>query len=230
MAQLKDSPQVIARGRAEYGRKLAATAEPKATPRVRRRGSGWGGGDGGPSGGAFPVPKATFGLWVFLGVVTVLFAIIVTLYLARMKFWDWHPLPEPGILWFNTGVLILSSLAMQMARRAASRGRIDSVRNGLVIGGLCAWTFLAGQLWAWRELSGAGYFVAANPANSFFYMITALHGLHLLGGLIAGGVTIVRLWDNRDIARVRLSIDLCAVYWHFLLAVWVVLFGLMLLT
>jgi len=172
-----------------------------------------------------PLPAAKLGLWVFMGVVTVLFTIIVSTYVTRMGFADWRPLPEPRLLWLNTGVLILSSVAMQWAQVAARRGRIDSLRVGLLAGGVFAWAFLAGQLWAWQQLGASGYFLAINPANTFFYLITALHGLHLVGGLVAWGKTTVKVWRGFE---VRLSVELCAVYWHFLLVVWLGLFVLML--
>lgn len=231
MPQVKAMPQVVGRGRVETG--VSTLPEVEAKPRVMRRGggSGWGGEGGALTGGVgLPLPKAKVGLWVFMGVVTVLFSIIVSAYRMRMALADWHPLPEPRLLWLNTGVLILSSAAMQWARVAARRGRIDGVRAGLLAGGVFAWTFLAGQLWAWQQLGALGYFVATNPANSFFYLITALHGLHLLGGLGAWGKTTVKLWRGADVAQVRLSVELCAVYWHFLLVVWLVLFSLMLFT
>ena len=75
-----------------------------------------------------------------------------------------------------------------------------------------------------------GYFAKTNPANAFFYLITGLHGLHLLGGLVAWGWTSAKVWRGFDIARVRLSVELCTVYWHFLLVVWLVLFALLLFT
>jgi Heme/copper-type cytochrome/quinol oxidase, subunit 3 len=234
MPHVKAKPWVVARGRVEAGQGASAVPPVKAKPWVTRRGggSGWGGNGGGPlpQGGGLPLPKAKVGLWVFLGVVTVLFSIIVNAYLMRMELVDWHPLPEPRLLWLNTGLLILSSAAMQWARLAARRGEIDGLKLGLLAGGVFAWAFLAGQLWAWQQLGALGYFVATNPANSFFYLITALHGLHLLGGLVAGGKTTVKLWRGFDMVQLRLSVELCAVYWHFLLAVWLVLFSLLLFT
>ena len=71
---------------------------------------------------------------------------------------------------------------------------------------------------------------STNPANGFFYLITGLHGLHLLGGLVAWGRTSDKVWRGFEPAQVRLSVELCAVYWHFLLVVWLVLFALLLLT
>ncbi len=182
------------------------------------------------SGGEFSLPTATLGLRVFLAVVTVLFSLLVVVYAERMEVADWRPLPEPWLLWLNTAVLIVSSVALQWARVSARRGQIDGVRDGLLAGGVCAFAFLAGQLLAWLLLADLGYFAATNPAIAFFYLITALHGLHLLGGLVAWGRTTAKVWRGFEAAEVRLSVELCAVYWHFLLLVWLILFGLLLFT
>jgi cytochrome c oxidase subunit 3 len=140
---------------------------------------------------------------------------------------DWRELPLPRLLWFNTGVLVMSSVALQWAHMAARRDDIDGLIVGLLVGGASAMTFLAGQLLVWQQLNVAGYFVASNPANSFFYLITAAHGLHLMGGLVALGRTIAKVWRGAPMMQVRLSVELCAIYWHFLLLVWLVLLGLL---
>ena len=87
-----------------------------------------------------------------------------------------------------------------------------------------------GQLLAWQQLSANGYVIDGNPATSFFYLLTALHGLHLLGGMWVWGRTTVRLFSGADAKSVRLSVELCTVYWHYLLLVWIGLFGLLLST
>ena len=181
-------------------------------------------------GRAFSLPTAKLGLRVFLAVVTVLFSLIVIAYADRMTVADWRPLPEPWLLWPNTALLILSSVALQWASVGARRGQMDGVKTGLLVGGVSALAFLAGQLLAWQQMAGLGYFAATNPANAFFYLITALHGLHLLGGLVAWGRTSAKVWGGSEVAEVRLSVELCAVYWHFLLLIWLILFALLLFT
>jgi cytochrome c oxidase subunit III len=173
------------------------------------------------------LPPAKIGLGVFLAVVGSLFALFISAYSMRMTMVDWRALPVPRLLWFNTGVLVLSSVALHWAYLAARRNDIDGVIVGLCAGGASAVTFLVGQLLAWRQLSVAGYFVASNPANSFFYLITAAHGLHLMGGLVALGRTTAKVWRGVEMVEVRLSVELCAIYWHFLLLVWLVLLGLL---
>ena len=173
------------------------------------------------------LPPAKIGLGVFLAVVGSLFALFISAYSMRMNMVDWRTLPVPALLWFNTGVLVLSSVALQWAHMAARRDDIDGVIVGLCAGGASAVTFLVGQLLAWRELSGAGYFLASNPANSFFYLITAVHGLHLMGGLVALGRTTAKVLRGAEATQIRLSVELCTIYWHFLLVVWLVLLGLL---
>ena len=180
--------------------------------------------------GVLSEPKAKTGLWVFLAVVTSMFCLFISAYAMRMKLGDWTPLPEPDLLWVNTGLLVLSSIALQWARNAAKQDRIDSLKVGLNVAGVLTIGFIVGQLFAWRQLVDDGYFLNANPANAFFYLFTALHGLHILGGLVAWIRAVSRLWRGSDAAQVRLSVELCAVYWHFLLIVWLILFGLMLST
>jgi cytochrome c oxidase subunit 3 len=177
--------------------------------------------------GTSSLPPAKIGLGVFLAVVGSLFALFISAYSMRMNMVDWRTLPMPRLLWFNTAVLILSSAALQWAHMAARRNDIDGVIVGLCAGGASAVIFLIGQLLAWRELSVAGYFLASNPANSFFYLITAVHGLHLMGGLVAVGRTTAKVWSGAAVTQMRLSVELCAIYWHFLLLVWLVLLGLL---
>lgn len=173
------------------------------------------------------LPTAKIGLGIFLAVAGLLLSLIVSAYAMRMDMADWRPLPQPRLLWANTGVLVLSSVALQWASVAASRGNRGGVQDGLLAGGLTAVLFVIGQLLAWRQLAAAGYRPATNPAEAFFYLITAVHGLHVLGGLVALGRAGARLRGGAAMARLRLSVELCATYWHFLLLAWICLFALL---
>ena len=178
--------------------------------------------------GALSLPPMKVGLGVFLAVATSLFALLISAYFMRRMGTDWTTLTVPKVLWLNTGLLILSSVAMQWTLVAARRGRVDSVKTGLIAAGVFSFTFLVGQLWAWQQLNAAGYYLAANPANAFFYLLTALHGLHLLGGLWVWGKTIAKTSRGVGIGAVRPTVELCTVYWHYLLVIWLVLFAVLL--
>jgi len=186
-------------------------------------------------GGDTTLPAARIGLWTFLGVITSLFALFIAAYHMRMmdgmQHGDWIHFPVPKLLWVNTAVLMLASVAMQWARGAAEREALEALLGRLVLGGVLTGAFLVGQLLAWREVRDSAFFSPANPAIAFFYVLTAVHGLHLLGGLAVWARTVGRLTirDGRAL-DVRLIVGLCAVYWHYLLVVWLVLFCLMLST
>ncbi len=166
-------------------------------------------------------------LRVFLAVVGVLFMLLVIAYGGRMTYEDWRPAPQIRLLWANTFALILSSVALQWAQYSVRRGQMDAMRVGLLVAGAFTVVFLFGQVLAWQQLGTMVYFEITNPAIAFFYLITGLHGLHLLGGLVAWGRTVAKVWGNFDAAKIRQSVELCTVYWHFLLVVWLVLFGLL---
>jgi len=177
--------------------------------------------------GASPLPPSKIGLWVFMAVVGSLFALLISAYLMRASSGDWQALPVSDLLWFNTAVLVASSLALHGAHIAAGWNKLDILRAAVSMGGAFALIFLLGQFLLWRQLTAAGYFLARNPANAFFYLLIALHGLHLCGGLAALGRVGPKVWSARDTRELRLSIELCATYWHFLLALWLVLLALL---
>ncbi|UZF94730.1 cytochrome-c oxidase [Bosea sp. NBC_00550] len=176
---------------------------------------------------------AKLGLGAFLVVASSLFALLVSAYSMRMGMADWRALPMPTVLWFSTGLLILASVALYMAVIAARCDELGHLRSSLVAAGVCSLAFLAAQVLAWRELAASGYFTAANPASAFFYLVTAIHGAHMLGGLVALCRTSAGVFAApKDIApktmgELTLSVELCAIYWHFLLLVWLVLFSLL---
>ncbi|MBC5783056.1 cytochrome c oxidase subunit 3 [Ramlibacter sp. USB13] len=176
---------------------------------------------------AVPRPPARTALWVFLAVATSLFVLFVSAYAMRLGLSDWSPLPRPRLLVLNTALLVGASLAMQWTVHAARRGQGDDVRRGLLASGLLTGGFLAGQLTVWKQLDDAGFFVASSAAAAFFYMLTAVHGLHVLGGLVAWLRALLRAWRSPDAGAIRLGVELCATYWHYLLAVWVVLYALL---
>jgi cytochrome c oxidase subunit 3 len=189
--------------------------------------------------GDVEMPAHRIALWVFLAVITSLFGLFISAYFIRMGHGhgashgisDWHPVSKPTILWFNTAMLVCSSITMQLARRAVGLNQRGRVRGWLFAGGAFALLFLTGQLVAWHQLRDAGYGLTNGPASSFFYVLTGVHGLHLLGGLGVWLKTVLRMRTRAvELIDVRLSIELCTVYWHYLLLVWLVMFTLLLST
>jgi cytochrome c oxidase subunit 3 len=181
------------------------------------------------------------GLYVYFGVACVLFSLLIMAYLVRMGVGvhgaaehgggqDWRSMPKPPLLWINTAVLVTSSLAWEVARRAVYELEWERMRRLALLGAGLGLLFLAGQLLLWQQYQAAGYFLATNPANAFFYLLTSLHGLHLVGGVIACARAVGRLGESGVELSGARNIALCAIYWHFLLLVWIFLVGLLIST
>ena len=186
------------------------------------------------------------GLWLFLGVVTSLFLVFIGAYFMRMDTTHggiaaghmnaWAPVNEPGVLWLNTIVLILGSIAIQLAHSYAGKTDVAAMRQYFNTAGLLTMAFLVGQAFAWQQLYSTGDFNVGSPAFSFFILLTAVHALHLLGGLVVWSKTAVALRrgveqaDLADVGALRQRVQLCATYWHYLLLIWLVLFAILLST
>ena len=185
---------------------------------------------GGVARGGGPAPDARasaagIGLWVFMGVATALFSLFVTAYVMRMSGSDAVAIALSWQLWLSSALLAIGGVALQRAVAAARGAEAARARRLLWGGGLCALAFLAVQLWAWQALMRTQVTPAGNPGAAFFYLLTAMHGLHVMGGLAAWAWTVHAAWPDPAAAAWRIA--LCARYWHFLLAVWGVLFALL---
>lgn len=185
-------------------------------------------GDGGSGDGAPGIlgDTARFGLLAFLGTVSMLFIGFTSAYLIRRASLDWRPLRAPGILWVNTAVLLASSVTLEAARKRLRGWDLRGVLPWVGATGALGVLFLLGQVVAWRTLASRGVFLATNPHHSFFYVLTGLHGLHLLGGLVWFLAVLVQL---RRMAYTpgEDGLRLFATYWHFLGALWLYLLVLL---
>jgi len=181
-------------------------------------------------GKTFNLHVGKLGLRYIMIVSTIMFCLFIVTYSDRMVYADWQRMPESALLWINTFILFLSSFVFVRIQLASKKNQFKNIKRGLFVIGFLALVFLIGQLLVWQNMVNAGYYVSGSPANAYFYLFTALHGLHLLGGLIYWIITLRKVWNINDIVirKAKHTIELCAIYWHFLLAVWVVLFGLML--
>lgn len=173
-----------------------------------------------------PEPGAvqSVGLWVFIGVAGSLFGLFLSAYVMRMAEADASAIVMPWQLALSTGCLLVGSALMH---RAAARARSGSDgRWSLGAGGACALAFITVQWWAWQVLLGQRVSLQGNPAGSFFYLLTAVHALHVMGGLAAWATALRAVTAGSAAARNEAwRVVLCARYWHFLLLVWVLLWA-----
>ncbi|MGA2592670.1 MAG: cytochrome c oxidase subunit 3 [Bryobacteraceae bacterium] len=199
--------------------------KPPAPP----RGGGFGGG-GGPDGRGASRRASMTGLMVLLAATTMAFAAFTSAFVVRRGMSnDWVGLPLPRILWFTTAVLIASSVLLELARRSLKSGRRTDFNRYWTAGTALGIVFLLGQGFAWRQLFNAGIFVASNPSSSFFYLLTATHGLHILGGLTALVYVDVQALSLQLGPGKRTAVDVSAVFWHFVDGIWIYLMALFLI-
>ncbi|MGH9683435.1 MAG: cytochrome c oxidase subunit 3 [Candidatus Acidiferrales bacterium] len=190
-------------------------------------GSAGGGSDFGRSDAA-PQRAYVTGMTIALGGILMFFMALVSAYIVRKGFPDsgWGGLDVPPVLWLNTLILIASSFTIARSRNRFVAGDKEGFRHWWSVTAVLGGFFLAGQLIAWRELAAAGVYLASNPSSSFFYVFTAAHGLHLLGGIAALAFVGARAprYLNRGTA-----IEVASMYWHFMDGLWVFLFMLLVL-
>ncbi len=170
---------------------------------------------------------AQLGLWALLGTLTMLFAGFTSAYLVRRAGSDWQAISMPPILWFNTGVLLVSSFTLEAARNAMKRWRTEALQGWLFSTVALGLIFLAGQVNAWQQLAAQGAYLPTSPHSSFVYMLTAVHGLHVVGGLAALFYGLIQVWRSRWTPAEPNPLPVCATYWHFVDGVWLYLFALL---
>ena len=183
------------------------------------------------TGKSFEFDSSRVALICFLGSITALFSLFFVAYVGRMAYGDWRVLPEPPLLWINNAVLIISSILFQKAKNLANKFMFKNAKYYLMAAGLTALLFIAGQFKVWDELTSYGYFVDSNASFAFFYMLTGLHMFHMLGGLVVWTWSMTQI-NKTDLSyrKLKSTIGSTAIYWHYLLAVWLVLFSILLVT
>ncbi len=200
-----------------------------------RRGGGGGvpaGGDddGGDGGSGLPaIPRRAYftAIQLVLAGIVMFFMALTSSFLVRKGLGtDWVAIALPPVLWFNSLVLLASSATIHWAGRRLEAGDVQSFRYwwGLTIAlGLL---FLCGQVIAWQQLAAQGVFLSSNPDSSFFYLLTAAHGLHLAGGILALLYVAFRRW-RRSRTNQATAASLAGIYWHFMDGLWLFLLALL---
>lgn len=182
-----------------------------------------GGGDEGRGGQRIPRRAYITGITLAVAGIMMFFMALTSSYIVRKGTGtDWQAFGMPRILWANTVILLLSSLTLEMARRQLARGVLSAFRNLWALTTGLGLLFVAGQLVAWHQLRAAGVYLSTNPSASFFYVFTAAHALHVLGGIFALLFVAFRSW-KRSRTTQTIGAEVAGIYWHFLDGLWVFL-------
>lgn len=174
------------------------------------------------------------GTWVMIASISMFFTALSSAYIVRAaSATDWQPITMPRILWLSTALIVLSSFTIETAKRKLKSLLAGEYMKWLLLTGILGVGFLSSQLWAWQQLRHQGVFLSSNPHSSFFYLLTATHGVHLLGGLLALLYLLFRTRQKADdvvaVAKRQARADAVGIYWHFMDGLWIYLFLLLFL-
>ena len=170
-----------------------------------------------------------FALWLFIVTIVMLFAAFTSAYIVRQAEGNWLDFSLPSIFYWNTGILLLSSVTMQWAYNSAKRDDLKNVKTAIFLSIVLGIGFLVGQIFGWGMLVDDGVFFVGNPSGSFMYIFTGLHGVHLISGIIFIIIVLIATIKYKVHSKNILLIEMCNTYWHFLDALWVYLFVFLLL-
>ena len=170
-------------------------------------------------------------LFILLTIITVFFSLFIFTFIARSQYADfkalagevWQPFYNPFWLWVNTSILAIASAVMQLAVYHSRKNKFADAHVLMVIAAFFSLQFIVAQGLLFRYLYELGYYLASNPANSYFYMLTSLHAVHLAGGILVLLRIGIKNFRNSNNQSIQSGLSLCAIYWHYLFLLWVVL-------
>jgi cytochrome c oxidase subunit III len=170
-----------------------------------------------------------FALWLFLVTVVMIFAALTSAYIVRQAEGNWLEYELPEIFWVTSGIVILSSIALQFAYYAAKKDNFFGLRIGMVLTVLLGIGFLVGQWYSWVALVDREVFFVGNPAGSFLYVFTGLHAVHLISGVIFLIIVLISTFRYKVHSQALNTLEMATTYWHFLGGLWLYLFLFLLL-
>lgn len=170
-----------------------------------------------------------FALWLFIITVVMIFAALTSAYIVRQAEGNWLVFELPTAMWVTTGIILLSSVTMHWAYLAAKKDELDQVKLAVGITTGLGILFLVGQFYVWGILVDKNVFFVGNPSGSFLYVLSGLHGLHLISGIIFLIIVLISALRYKVHAKNLNQIQMCATYWHFLDGLWIYLFIFLLL-
>jgi cytochrome c oxidase subunit 3 len=170
------------------------------------------------------VNPQVFTMWLFVVSIVMLFAAFTSAYLVRKAEGNWVEFEMPSLFSYSTGVLILSSISMHYSLIAAKKDQFNALRTSISITFVLGLLFLVMQFYGWIQLVEMNVYFVGNPSGSFVYVLSGLHGLHLISGLIVLIFALIAAFRLKINAKQLTQIKICATYWHFLDALWLYLF------
>jgi cytochrome c oxidase subunit 3 len=170
-----------------------------------------------------------FALWLFLVTVVMIFAALTSAYIVRQAEGNWLEYELPEIFWITSGIVVLSSISLQVAYYAAKKDNFLLLRTCMALTVALGIAFLVGQWYSWVALVDQEVFFVGNPAGSFLYVFTGLHAAHLISGVIFLIIVLISTFGTKVHSQSLNTLEMAATYWHFLGGLWLYLFLFLLL-
>ena len=171
-----------------------------------------------------------FAMWLFCVSVVMVFGALTSAYIVRQAEGNWAEFDLPLLFWINTVVILVSSVSLHWAYLAAKQDRLETVKVALIITTILGASFLVGQFMGWVDLVNQRIYWVGNPSGSFVYVLSGLHGLHIIGGVAYLLIVLKSTFQYKVHSKSLNQIEMCVTYWHFLGGLWLYLFVFLLLT
>lgn len=171
-----------------------------------------------------------FAMWLFCVSVVMVFGALTSAYIVRQAEGNWSEFDLPVLFWVNTVVILVSSVSLHWAYLAAKQDRLETLKIALIITTILGGSFLVGQFMGWVDLVNQRVYWVGNPSGSFVYVLSGLHGLHIIGGVVYLLIVLKSTFQYKVHSKSLNQIEMCVTYWHFLGGLWLYLFVFLLLT
>ena len=173
---------------------------------------------------AMGMNPAKFIVWLFIVTIIMLFAALTSAYVVKQSDGNWLLIDLPGMFWITSIIIVISSVMIHLALLSARKDHFTMLKTYLLLTIVLGLAFLAGQYQAWKQLVAMDVYFVGNPAGSFLYVLTGLHALHIISGLIFLIIVIISAYRLKVHSKNIMKLEMCVTYWHFLGALWLYLF------
>jgi cytochrome c oxidase subunit 3 len=170
-----------------------------------------------------------FGMWLFLASVMMLFMSLTSAYIVRQAEGNWVYFDLPSLFYITSVIIVVSSVTIQWAYFAAKKDNASTAKTMIAITSVLGVAFLAGQFFGWKQLVTNSIYLVGNPSGSFLYIITGLHGLHIISAVIFLLIMLSATFKGKAHSNNMTKMEMCTTYWHFLGGLWLYLFIFLLL-
>ncbi len=173
---------------------------------------------------AMGMNTSKFIVWLFIVTIVMLFAALTSAYIVKQSDGNWLNYNLPGMFWITSTIIVVSSITMQLALKSAKEDRFNGLKVYLILTTILGLAFLFGQYQSWKQLVEMDVYFVGNPAGSFLYVLTGLHAVHIISGLVFLLIVIGSSFKLKIHSKSLIRIEMCTTYWHFLGGLWLYLF------